>query len=216
MESGRSDPVTRRAWVSSLAAVGAAGLSSAAGAGQAGGAGVRSGSGRTPDELASERWRQQRTPNLPLLDHNGRRLRFYDDVMKNRIVVLNVMYTVCSNICTPATRHLLEARSLLGSIAKDLHFVSMTLTPLTDTPAALREYKVLHGIDEDWTFLTGKVDDVERVQRGLGFITDRDTDDLLSHSATARVCDERNQRWTHVNTLLSPRSIARMIRFELV
>lgn len=216
MKSGRFDPATRRGLVSSLAAVGAAGLSAAAAGGEAGVAGARSAPGRTPDELASERWRQQRTPNVPLLDHNGRSLRFYDDVMKNRIVVLNVMYTVCSKICTPATRHLIEARRLLGATAKDLHFVSMTLTPLSDTPAALREYKTLHGIDEGWTFLTGKVEDVERVQRALGFITDRDTDDLLSHSAMARVCDERNQRWTHVNTLLSPRSIARMIRFELV
>jgi protein SCO1 len=216
MTSSRFDPATRRGWVSSLVAVGAAGLSAAAAAGQAGLAAARSAPGRTPDELASERLRQRRTPNVPLLDHNGRSLRFYDDVMKNRIVVLNVMYTVCSNICTPATRHLLEARSLLGAAAKDLHFVSMTLTPLTDTPAALREYKTLHGIDEGWTFLTGKVEDVERVQRGLGFISDRDSDDLLSHSAMARVCDERNQRWAHVNTLLSPRSIARMIRFELV
>jgi protein SCO1 len=167
-------------------------------------------------QQARERLRQQRTPNVPLLDHNGRSLRFYDDVMNNRIVVLNVMYTVCSNICTPATRNLVEARRLLGDTAKDLHFVSMTLTPLTDTPAALREYKQRYNIDEGWTFLTGKVENVERVQRGLGFISDRDTDDLLSHSAMARVCDERHQRWSHVNTLLSPRSIARMIRFELV
>jgi len=50
----------------------------------------------------------------------------------------------------------------------------------------------------------------------MGFITDKDGDDLLSHSAMARLADDRFMRWTHVNTLLAPRSIARMIRFENV
>jgi protein SCO1 len=169
-----------------------------------------------PNELSRERIRQRRTPNLPLQDHNGSTLYFYDDVMKDRKVLLNVMYTVCSNICTPAQRNLMEARSLLGDAAKDLHFVSMSLTPLDDTPQALRAYKKLHGIDERWLFLTGKLEYVEKIQRSLGFISGRSDEDLLSHSAIALLCDERQLRWGHVNTLLSPRSIARMIRFAMV
>jgi protein SCO1 len=170
----------------------------------------------SPTELSRERIRQRRAPNLPLLDHNGRTLRFYDDVMKDRKVLLNVMYTVCSNICTPAQRNLMEARRLLGNEAKDLHFVSMSLTPLDDTPQALRAYKKLHGIDERWLFLTGKLEYVEKIQRALGFISERSDEDLLSHSAIALLCDERQLRWSHINTLLSPRSIVRMIRFEMV
>jgi protein SCO1 len=171
---------------------------------------------RTPSEMSREWWLQRRAPNVQLLDHNGRSLRFYDDVLKGRKVLLNVMYTVCSNICSPATRNLLEARTLLGGAAKDLHFVSMSLTPLNDTPQALREYKKLHGLDERWTFLTGKPEQVEKVQRALGFLSDNEPGDLLGHSALAMLCDERQLRWSHVNTLLGPRSIARMIRFELV
>ena len=167
-------------------------------------------------ELTRQRLRQRRSPNVALLDHNGRAVRFYDDIMKDRKVVLNVMYSVCSNVCIPATRNLIEARRLLADEAPDLHFVSLTLTPLQDTPAALREYKKLHGIDERWTFLTGRPEQVERVLRALGFLGSDDTDDLLSHSAMAKVCDERHLRWSHVNTLLSGRTIAHMIRFELV
>jgi protein SCO1 len=136
--------------------------------------------------------------------------------MKGRKVLINVMYSVCSNVCPPATRNLIEARRLLGDAAKDVHFVSMTLTPLADTPEALRSYKKLHGIGANWTVLTGTLDNVETAQRALGFIGVDDTDDLLSHSAMAKLCDERNLRWSHVNTMLSARSIARMIRFELV
>jgi protein SCO1/2 len=168
-----------------------------------------------PEEAARLLLRERRTPDVPLLDHNGKRVRFYSDVMKNRRVVLNVMYSVCSNVCTPATRNLIEARELLGGQATELRFVSMTLTPLTDTPQALRAYRQQYGISDDWTFLTGTPENMERIQRGLGFISDAEGDDLLSHSAMARFCDERHQRWTHINTLAPPRTIARAIRFEL-
>jgi protein SCO1 len=168
---------------------------------------------------ASEPWqdalRQRRMPNLALLDHNGRRLNFYDDVMKDRIVLVNVMYTVCSNICTPATRNLIEVRRLLAAQNVPLHFVSMSLTPLSDPPEALRAYKKMHGIDEGWTFLTGRLEDVERLQRAMGFLSDRQDSDLLDHSAMARLCDGPQLLWSHINTLLPPRSIVRMIRFEL-
>ena len=165
---------------------------------------------------ARQKLRDQRTPNVALVDQDGRSLRFYDDVMKDKRVIVNVMYSVCSNNCTPSTRNLIEARRLLGDEARDLQFVSISLTPLTDTPEALRAFKKQHGIGKDWTFLTGKPEQVERLQRGMGFISDREGDDLLSHSAMARLCDERFVRWSHVNTLLPPRSIARMIRFENV
>jgi protein SCO1 len=204
-------PLARRGLVGALVVLGGAGLTSAAGPARRADVAAQ-----TPEALSFERLRRRRAPNVALLDQDGRTLHFNDDVIKGRKVLLNVMYTVCSNVCTPAMRNLLEARRLLGSEAKDLHFVSMSLTPLTDTPEALREYRKLHGVGRDWTFLTGTVANVERVQRALGFIGTDETDDLLSHSAMARLCDERHLRWTHVNTLLPARSIARMIRFEMV
>ena len=202
---------TRRGLMGTLAAAGAAGLACAAGAAPRGPAQTAHG----PDHAALLSWRERRTPDVQLLDHNGRPQRFYSDVMKNRRVVLNVMYSLCSNVCTPATRHLIEARQLLGPQARELHFVSLTLTPLADTPDALRAYRQRYGITDNWTFLTGAPDNVERVLRGLGFISEYEGDDLLSHSAMARFCDERYQRWTHISTLAPPRAIARAIRFEM-
>lgn len=168
-------------------------------------------------EATRDRIRKQRMPNESLVDHTGRSVRFYDDVMKGNRVVVNVMYTVCSSSCTPAMRNLIEARKLLGEEGRSMKFVSLTLTPLTDTPEALREYIKQNEMPSDWTFLTGKQEPVERVQRALGFLGTRESDiDPLAHSTMARYCDESLIKWTHVNTLLPARTIARMIRFELV
>jgi protein SCO1 len=199
----------RRGVLAGLAALGASSLRAATG-------GAPPVATRSAEEQSRERLRERRAPNVALLDHNGRSLRFYDDVIKDQTVLINVMYTVCSNVCTPAMRNLIEARRLLGGLAIGLRFVSMSLTPLADTPEVLRAYKKLHGAGDDWTFLTGTLDNVERVQRALGFIGGGAGDDLQSHTAMARLCDERNLRWGHVNIMLSARSIARMIRFELV
>ncbi len=208
----RTTQLARRGLMGSLLALGTAGLSSAAGP-----ALREPHVPATPQAQARARLRQRRAPNVELLDQDGRTVRFHDDVILGRTVLLNVMYTVCSNICTPAMRNLIEARRLLGDEAKGIRFVSMSLTPLSDTPEALRAYRKQHGLGSDWTFLTGTPANVERVQRALGFIgADGGDDDLLSHSAMARLCDERHARWGHINTMLHARSIARMVRFELV
>lgn len=217
MNNIAKQPAARRGMMGALMALGASGLASAAQAFSP--TALATGSDKAKPSLEEQtrlRLRAQRTPNVRLVDQDGRELRFYDDVAKGRRVLVNVMYTICSGVCTPATRNLIEARKLLAEDGKDLNFVSISLTPLTDTPEALRAYKKQHGIGDDWTFLTGKVEEVEKLQRAMGFITDKDGDDLLSHSALARLADDRFMRWTHVNTLLSPRSIARMIRFENV
>ncbi len=174
---------------------------------------------RAVTEDPRERVRRRRLPNVPLLTHEGRVVRFYDDIVRDRQVVINVMYTSCSNICSPATRKLIEARHHLGPRTRDMHFVSLTLTPLTDTPAELAAYRKAHGIDGrdgPWTFLTGSQANVERVARALGLMSDDPADDLLSHSGAAVVGDERRVQWGHANTMTTGRGIARMIRFEMV
>lgn len=163
-----------------------------------------------------DRIRRERLPNVQLVDDRGRKVRFYDDIVRDRVVVINAMYTVCGNICTPATRNLMEARELLGDLARGIRFVSMTLTPLIDGPGELAAFKKMHGIGDDWTFLTGSPDQVERVQKAMGMLSSNPEDDLLAHSALAVVVDERNSRWTHANTLTPAKAIARMIRYELV
>jgi protein SCO1/2 len=159
-------------------------------------------------------------PNVPLLTHAGRPVRFYDDLVRDRKVVINFLYTACSNICTPTTRHLLEARTLLGEFGRDIQFYSISLTPLDDDPPALRAYMRSFGIDRDpgWTFLTGKPEHIEPLRAGLGFFSGNPAEDadLGNHAGMVRIGHEAQMRWGHASALTSGRAMARMIRFELV
>ena len=181
------------------------------------GAGVMAAVPVTPAQDPRELMRQKHFPNVPLVTHTGRQVRFYDDILKNQKVVINFMYTVCSNICTPVTENLLEAQRLLGDFGKDINFYSITLTPLDDDPAALRAYMKAHTIERGWTFLTGKPGNIELVRRGLGFASNRPAEDadLSNHSGILRIGNERMASWGHASALTNGRAIARMIRFEL-
>src|SRR5499427_11064445 len=79
-------------------------------------------------------------PNLPVVTQDGKTLRFYDDVLKGKIVVVNFMYTSCPDICGLTTARLLQAEEKLHAVVgKELFFVSLTVDPERDTPQKLKE-----------------------------------------------------------------------------
>jgi len=182
------------------------------------GAGVMAAARTTPAvQNPRELMRQRRFPNVPLLTHTGKEVRFYDDVLKDKKVVINFFYTACTEICTPVTQNIRAAKLLLGDFAKDIHFYSISLTPISDDPVALRNYMNAHQVGNGWTFLTGKPDNIERVRRGLGFAQGSPAEDadITNHAGMLRIGNERMVSWGHASSITSGRSIARMIRFEL-
>ena len=164
-----------------------------------------------------EQLRQKRFPNVPLITHTGKEVRFYDDLLQDKKVVINFMYTVCTDICTPVTQNILQAQRLLGDFAKDIHFYSISLTPLQDDPEALRTYMNAFQIGKGWTFLTGKPENVERVRQGLGFAQrdPKEDADITNHAGMVRIGNERMASWGHASAITTGKSVARMIRFEL-
>ena len=58
-----------------------------------------------------ERIRQRYFPNLELTSHEGRKLKFYDDMVKDKLVIFNMFYAKCEGICSPVTRNLVRGPS---------------------------------------------------------------------------------------------------------
>ena len=153
-------------------------------------------------------------PNAVFDTHDGRKVRFYDDVVRGRVLVFNMMYTACTGICPPNTANLMAVRNLLGArVGRDVHMVSLTLQPELDTPAALLAYARQYGTGSGWTFLTGQRADMEQVRRRLGFYdTDPAEDGRLSrHTGMVVIGNERLDRWCMMPALTSARQIAHAI-----
>ena len=129
-------------------------------------------------------------PNTEVQTHDGRTLRFYDDVVRGKVVVFNMMYSVCTGICPGNTANLLQVQEALGSrLGKDVFMYSMTLQPEFDTPKTLSDYVKSYGIKPGWTFLTGKPPEMDAIRRKLGFFNDdpKIDSDLANHTGMVRI-----------------------------
>jgi protein SCO1/2 len=161
-----------------------------------------------------ERIRQRYFPNLILTTHEGRKVRFYDDLVKDKLVVFNFMYAKCEGICTPITRNLVRVQKALGErVGKDIFMYSFTLKPKEDTPAALEHYAHMHKVKPGWLFLTGSADDMELLRRKLGYVDpDPEVDkDLSNHIGVLKYGNEPLERWGGCPGMTDPDYIAEMI-----
>jgi protein SCO1/2 len=137
-------------------------------------------------------------PNLELTTHEGKKVRFYDDLIKDKIVVINFMYVKCKGVCMPVTMNLKRVQKLLGGrLGRDIFMYSITLKPEEDTPQALRRYVQAHKIKPGWTFLTGKPDEINILRRSLGFKDAKAKldKDLTNHTGMVKYGNEARQWW---------------------
>ena len=153
-------------------------------------------------------------PNTVVYTHEGRKIRFYDDVIKGKVLAINMMYTSCTGICPGNTANLKRVQQELSEhLGKHVFMYSLTLRPDVDTPQALREYVERYEIPKGWTFLTGKPAEMDAIRRKLGFFNDDpliDTD-LNQHTGMLRIGNEKLDRWAMSPALGSPKQIARAL-----
>ncbi len=145
--------------------------------------------------------RTERLPNVLLQTHEGRDVHFYDDLVKGRLVVFNMMYANCTNLCPPNTASLLQVQKALGDrVGREVFMYSLTLQPAIDKPADLRRYMDKYGVQDGWTFLTGQPRDIELLRLKLGFYSaDPVADaDLKQHTGMVRIGDDARDRWSMV------------------
>ncbi len=121
-------------------------------------------------EVARQRIQRMNLPNVPLLTHEGKRVMFYDDLIKDKVVTMNFFYTKCDEICPAVTANLVTVQKLLGAdVGKKIFMYSFTLKPEEDDVKAIRAYREMFHAKPGWTFLTGKPEDLEKIRRGIGF-----------------------------------------------
>lgn len=160
--------------------------------------------------------REDHFPNVPLTNHEGEQVRFYDDLVKDKFVTINMVYTTCKATCPLVTANLVRVQKILGErVGRDLFMYSITIDPKRDTPKVLKKYAKTHGVGKGWQFLTGKPEDIELLRRGLGFtwadpVRDANKD---NHTGNLRYGNEPLMLWGAVPGLSNPSWVAKCILF---
>ena len=164
---------------------------------------------------AQERWHKAYFPNVELVTQDGKKVRFYDNVLKGKIVAINFIYTKCPDVCPLDTAALRRVQKLLGPrMGRDVHFYSISLDPKNDTPAALKKYMKTFDLGPGWTFLTGRPQDLALIQSKFG-IKPVSAGMLTAHDTRYVMGNEPMARWLKRTPHDNPHVLAHILTSDL-
>src|ERR1700759_5709625 len=162
--------------------------------------------------FAGNRWGANYFPNVTLTTQDGAKVHFYDDLIKGKIVVIDLIYTQCVDACPLETARLVQVQKMLGDrVGKDIFFYSISIDPTHDTPAVLKSYAEKFHVGPGWTFLTGKKEDIDLVSKKLGLYTEPDPNDRDGHTASVILGNEPTGQWMRNAATDNPRFLSIMI-----
>ncbi len=151
-------------------------------------------------------------PNVPLTTQDGKVVRFYDDLLKGKSVVINLIYTTCSISCPVETAKLVEVQRLLGGrVGKDIFFYSISIDPVTDRPEKLKAYASKFQVKPGWMFLTGKKEDINLISKKLGLSSLGDAASPDGHMPSLMIGKEATNQWMRNSAVDNPRFLATKI-----
>lgn len=114
-------------------------------------------------------WGETYFPNVPLVTQDGKAVRFYDDLIKDKIVLVNFIYASCKEVCPLVTARMAQVQKALGDrVGRDIFLYSITLDPVHDQPEILKAHANAFHAGPGWLFLTGKPEDINLVRYKLG------------------------------------------------
>lgn len=147
-------------------------------------------------------------PDLVLRDHNGRKVRFYSDLIKDKVVVLSFFYTSCIYTCTTQGKTFSELQSLLGDrLGKSVFLISVTTDPARDTPARLKTWSKDYNLQPGWTLVTGDVSEMNQLllpftgnPAGAGM-----------HLPTTFIGNDKTGAWTSAAGVFTPEDVLKAL-----
>jgi cytochrome oxidase Cu insertion factor (SCO1/SenC/PrrC family) len=150
-----------------------------------------------------------RFPNVELLTQDGKKVRFYDDLIKGKVVAIELMYTTCKYNCPLETARLVQVQKLLGDrMGKEVFFYSITIEPDKDTPEVLKAYTNKYHIGPGWTFLTGKEADIKLISKNLGLDFLPNPNDPDGHTPSLLIGNEATGLWMRNSALDNTKFLA--------
>ncbi len=150
--------------------------------------------GSIPSFSTASPWGENYFPNVPLVTEEGKTVHFFDDLIKDKVVVINFIYTSCPDTCPLETAQLVRVSKLMGDrIGKDVFFYSISIDPKTDTPEVLKAYK--KRFKANWTFLTGEKADIIKLRKKLGLYIAEIQDGSNNHNVNMIIGNQKTGRW---------------------
>lgn len=129
---------------------------------------------RTPPTTPTAESQDNYFPNFVLPTQDNQPRRFYDDLLRGKVVLINFMLVTCRDICPLATTNLVQVQNPLGErLGREVFIYSITMDPQMDTPEVLKQYATGYRTKPGWYFLTGKDEEIQILRRKRRYLWSR-------------------------------------------
>jgi protein SCO1/2 len=147
--------------------------------------------------------------DLEVRDQHDTPMHFQRDVLGDKIVAVNFIFTSCTTVCPAQSLIFAKLQTLVGKrLGKDMELVSVSIDPLTDSPARLKRYAEKQGAKPGWRWITGGKPNIDRIVAGFDALAG----DFADHPAVIFVGDPRSGQWTRFNGFPQPQRLAQRMR----
>ena len=160
---------------------------------------------RPPEATAAK---SMKVPDVEVLTQNGQKQKFYTDLVKDKVVIINFIFTTCKAVCPLMGTNFSKLQSALGErLGRDVFLISVSTDPETDSPARLKAWGEKFKAKDGWTLVTGRKEDLTtllEVLRGDGPSRD-------FHSLSVGIIDDQKKLHRRAYGLEAPERVIQMI-----
>jgi protein SCO1/2 len=130
--------------------------------------------------------------DVKLMNQDGKEMSLYTDLMQGKTVVINAMFATCTGACPAMSGTMGKIQDHLGDrLGKDVRLISITVDPVHDTPAKMKEYAARFHARPGWYFLTGSKENVQAALKKLG----QWVEDPSDHQTLFLIGNDRTGLW---------------------
>ncbi len=150
--------------------------------------------------------------DLPVVDQEGKNLKFFSDVLKDRVVLITMYYTDCGLACPVTMQKLKDVEAVIGDrLGEDIFFVGLSVDSANDSPEMVKEFLQEYDAYKDgYIFLTGE----EKVLNHILFKLGQYRPDKEYHSTMMIIGNVKTGHWAKVNPTYPPATIG--VRLNLL
>ena len=131
-------------------------------------------------------------PDATLVTQDGMEVSLVNDIVGDKIVVIDFVYTTCTTVCPVLSAIFSQVQNNLGDrLGDEVAMVSISVDPLRDTPARMKSYASKLGAGDGWVWLTGRRHTVTEVLEEFGAYTPN----FAEHPSMVLVDDGQSGQW---------------------
>ncbi len=160
-------------------------------------------------------WGADYFPNIPLINQDGKTVYFFEDLIKDKVVMINLIYTSCRDVCPLETARLKVVRKILGDrVGKDIFLYSISIDPKHDTPEVLKDYAEKFKVGgPGWMFLTGKEEDITALRKKLGVFREDESlaTNFADHDISLIIGNQKTGQWIKSSPFDNPHFLAEKV-----